>query len=384
MRVLQVHTRYREPGGEDVVVASDARLLEEAGHEVVRHDAANAEGARAAVDLLTAPWNVRAAAAVRDAVRRTGPDIVHVHNTWFALGPAPVRAVAALGVPIVATLHNYRMVCAPGTLFRDGRTCEDCVGTHPWHAVQHRCYRSSAAASTAAALTISTHRRARTWDRVSEFLALTEFAKGVFVAGGVPAERITVRSNAAVDPGPRPAPPSMSRTVLFVGRLSREKGVDLLVDAWATSPPTGLELVVVGDGPLKGELERRGVQGVRLVGHRSPADVRRLMLEARAVAIPSQVYEGQCLVVLEGMGAGLPTFVTSHGALPESVGREPALLVPPGDVATWRLALGRLGDDGLVDRIGAEARRRYLARYTPEVALRSLLDCYERVLDTGG
>jgi glycosyltransferase involved in cell wall biosynthesis len=383
MRILQVHTHYREPGGEDQAVETEARLLRDAGHEVLTWRAGNPEGARAAATLAVAPWNRAAAARLRRSAARTQPDIAHVHNTWFATSPAVVASLQELGIPVVMTLHNFRLMCAAATLFRDGATCRDCVGSHPWHAVEHRCYRGSRSQSIVAASTIALHQRRGTWRRdVDRFLALTEFGRQQFIAGGLPADRLEVKSNSVPDPGPRVRPPSAAGTVVYVGRLSEEKGIQTLLEAWQTSAANDLELVVVGSGPLEAELRARAPTSVRFTGSLPRADVATLLLDARALVFPSICYEGQGLVALEAAAAGLPVIRSDLGAMAElfAPGAED-LLFRPGDVASLSAALTLLADDRCVDQEGALARRRFEERYTHEVAARHLEEIYRSVLD---
>ena len=265
MRVLQLHNRYREAGGEDSVVRDETRLLRAAGHEVIEHHVSNPSGGLAtAGTLVLSPSNPLSARAVKRIVASQHPDVAHIHNTWYSLSPSVVQALKQSGVPVVMTLHNYRLFCANALLFRDGRPCEDCVGTHPWRGVQHRCYRDSFVASALAASTIAVARARRTWSTgVDRFVAPSWFLREKLVAGGIPAETITVKPHGVDDPGARTTPPSSSRSVLFVGRLSQEKGADTLLDAWAARGASRLELVLVGDGPLRERLEARAVEGVR-------------------------------------------------------------------------------------------------------------------------
>ena len=366
MRILQVHTRYRYEGGEDAVARAEAALLTRAGHEVVPHVAENPHGAGpTAAAMLASPWNPAAARRLRAVARRARPDVAHVHNTWFALTPSVVAALDGAGVPVVMTLHNYRMVCANASLFRDGRPCEDCVGTHPWHGVQHRCYRGSAASSAAVAATISLNRALGTWDRhVRLFLALNDFARDRFVAGGLPPDRVWVKPNSVADPGRRAAPPSASRTVLFAGRLTPEKGVGVLLEAWRRLAPAGLELVVAGDGPMRAELERRPPPGVRFLGQLDPPAVRDWMLRSRALVFPTWLYEGQPMSVLEAFAAGLGVLASRLGGNTELVGEL-------GD--GW---LAALADDASVDRAGAVARRLYDDRFAERHNLQALEAAY--------
>jgi hypothetical protein len=190
MRILQVHTLYREEGGEDAVARAEAELLRRAGHELVPFIAHNPEATvPAAASLLVSAWNPVVARRIRAVAEQVRPDVAHVHNTWFALSPSVIAALGAAGVPVVMTLHNYRLLCVNASLFRDGRPCEDCVGTHPWHGVRHRCYRGSAGGSAAVAAAISVNRLLGTWQRhVRLFLALNEFARERFIRGGLPPE----------------------------------------------------------------------------------------------------------------------------------------------------------------------------------------------------
>ena len=378
MRILQVHTRYREPGGEDMVARAEAEVLTRAGHEVIVHTAENPTGVvPTAASLAVSAWNPVAALALRSAVRRARPDVAHVHNTWYALSAAAVAALDAAGVPVVMTLHNYRLMCANALLFRDGRPCEDCVGTSPWPGVRHRCYRGSLLASAAAAGSIAANNAFRTWHRhVRLFLALNEFTRGRYIHGGFPTDKIRVKPNFVADPGPRKRPPSASRTVLFVGRLAREKGLDVLLDAWRTVGEE-LELVVVGDGPLRAELEEAAPPNVRFKGHIPSSEVEQLMLRSRALVFPSIWYEGQPMVVLQALAAGLPV-------LASKLGGNPALLAPagerwlsaPGDPSAWARGLRELLDDAEVDRAGARLRQLYQDRFSEQIGRRLLEDAY--------
>jgi glycosyltransferase involved in cell wall biosynthesis len=304
--------------------------------------------------------------------------VAHVHNTWFALTPSVVAALDGMGVPVVVTLHNYRLLCANASLFRDGHPCQDCVGAHPWHGAQHRCYRGSAVSSAAVAATISLNRALGTWDRhVRLFLALNDFARDRFVAGGLPADRVRVKPNSVADPGRRAGPPSASRTVLFAGRLVPEKGAGVLLEAWRRLTPSGLELVVAGDGPMRAELERRPLPSVRLLGQLEPAAVRDWMLRSRALVFPTWLYEGQPMSVLEAFAAGLGVLASRLGGNAELVGGlGDGWLTPAQDPDALAARLAALADDDLVDRAGAAARRLYEERFAERHNLRALEAAY--------
>ena len=381
MRVLQLHTPYRQPGGEDAVVRAEAEVLRRAGHEVVQYQVQNPPGVADAIgSLVLSPWNPRQARRVQGLTERVRPDVAHVHNTWYAQSPAVLWALRRSGVPTVMTLHNYRLVCANGQLFRDGAPCEDCVGASPWHGVQHGCYRDSMVLSVAAAGTIALHDRLRTWSRtVDRFVVLSEFAAERLVRGGLPPDRIELKPNFVADPGPRAVPAAASATVLYVGRLSPEKGVELLMEAWRELGDGPLELVVVGDGPLRERLARRPAARLRLVGQLPAAEVRRQMLAARALVLPSVWYEGQPVAVLEALAAGLPVLGSGIGGVPEllaPLGRD--WLAAPGEVASWVTALRALADPERVEVASARARALYERSFSAATAAQALEDIYER------
>lgn len=380
MRVLQVHTRYREAGGEDVVVAAEAELLRAAGHEVVQWLGQNPSGSREAVTaLLKAPHNRAAAAEVAAAASAADPDVIHVHNTWFAASPAVFPAIKqATGARVVMTLHNYRLSCANALLLRDGSPCELCVGSSPWQAVRYGCYRGSRLQSLPAAATIAINRRRGTWtDNVDEFLALTDFARSRAIAGGLPAGKVTVKPNFVADPGPRPQRAADSNQVLFVGRVTPEKGVATLLTAWRRARPAGLELVIAGDGPQLAELRTHDGLGVRLLGRVDRSVVQQLMFESRALVFPSQWYEGMPMTILEAFGSALPVIGSDLGSMTEMLaplGND--WLVAPGDVDAWVEGLQILGDDRAVDAAATLSRHLWQDHYGPDTALQHLLAAY--------
>jgi glycosyltransferase involved in cell wall biosynthesis len=289
-----------------------------------------------------------------------------------------VPAVAELGVPVVATLHNFRLMCANGLFQRDGAPCELCLGSSPWPAIRHRCFRGSVIGSTASALTISTNRIRRTWhDHVDRFLALSEFALSKFVQAGLPEDKIVVKPNFTADRGVRAAAPSRSSDVLFAGRLIDGKGIRTLLTAWERAAPDGMRLLVAGEGDALPEVEARRDRGVVALGWLDPDELASRMRTARALLFPSEYYENMPMTMLEAFAAGLPVMASDHGSMPEIVaplGTD--WLVPPGVATAWANRLDVIADDGGVDRAGRLARQAYEERYTPERGLARLLDAY--------
>ncbi|HUP17796.1 MAG TPA: glycosyltransferase family 4 protein [Acidimicrobiia bacterium] len=372
MRILQLHNHYREPGGEDAVVSAERTLLEGAGHEVVSFERTNPIGVTAtSSSLLAAPWNPVTALQVRQLVRAHKPSVAHVHNTWFSLSPSVLEALHREGVPTVMTIHNYRLACINGQLLRQGKPCQICVGTHPWNGVRYRCYRDSVASSAIAAATISLNRLLGTWkNRVDRFLVLTDFMKEILERSGLPASRIDLTPNFVDDPGPRPSLPGQSNTVLFVGRLAPEKGIDVLLRAWERSKPPGLNLEVVGDGPMLAMLRKRAIAGVSFRGLVPREEVRRLMLTSRALAFPSIWYEGQPMVILEALAAGLPVFASDLGGTAETLGQGGVV------VDSWASFSFTEWPASALNAIGLAGRRQWENRFTPHLHLENLLSSY--------
>jgi glycosyltransferase involved in cell wall biosynthesis len=377
VRILHVHTRYRERGGEDTVVAAERSLLERAGHEVLALDFENPSGAvETSATLVRSAWNTGSMAHVADAIRRTSPDVAHVHNTWYALSPGVFPTLRKWGVPTVATFHNYRLVCVNAMLFRQGAPCELCVGQSPWPGIRYGCYRDSRLASSAVALTIGTHRWRDTWSRdVSAAITLTEFSRRILLTGGLPAERTHIVPNFVDDPGGRVVSAAASNEILYVGRLSPEKGVDLLIEAWRGVGLDGLRLLIVGDGPESARLRESCPDGVEFLGRIASERVAGLMLGARALVLPSLLHEGQPMVILEALSAGLPVLYADLGALGETVGAGGWGFLA-GDSSS--LAEGLVGtlSDAAVDVASDAARTEFLARFHPERALQRRLQVY--------
>lgn len=357
-------------------------MLEDGGHQVESLFFDNPVGTRSALaDVVRSPWNSTAASRAVDAARTVRPDVVHVHNTWFSLSPAVFPALAEAGFPTVATIHNYRPLCVNAMLYRNEGICVDCVGTLPWRGVLYGCYRGSRAQSAAVALTTATHRLRRTLTRdVDVVVALTGFAKDLLVEAGVDPASIVVKPNVGRDPGKRPAPPSESDVILYVGRITEEKGVAHLVDAWRSRTPSGLRLVVVGEGPDADRVRSRAGERTEFAGRVQAAGVQEMMLGARALVLPSRWYEGLPMVLVEAMGAGLPTVVPDHGALPDTAGAG-GITFQSGRVESLAEALSAVEDDDRVDRLGAASRDTFEQNHSVEVGLAALERIYARAMD---
>lgn len=383
MRIVQIHNAYRQRGGEDVQVETEAQALRAAGHDLAQVLSRNPSNPRAsAFALARAPHNRRSAERALAAVMQKRPDVVHLHNTWFEPSPAVFEALAANGVPSVLTLHNYRLVCVQGLLFRDGHICTKCVGASPLSGVRHRCYRGSLGPSALAAATIGLGRARGSWDAVDRMIAPSSALKDVLIQGGLSGDQISVVANMVDDPGGRSAPPSRSRKVMYIGRLTREKGVDIAISAWAgVAAELGLELDVLGDGPLRAELAKNLPPGVRLLGWRSLSYVRQALAEARALVFPTRCLEPFGRGAVEAFAAGAPVLGSALGATGEIVSQlGPEWIVEGEKPSDWRRALALLAHDAIVDETGQRARTVFERRYSTDVVRTDLEAVYRSAM----
>ena len=385
MRVAIFHNRYAQRGGEDSVVETETELLRKAGCEVALFSVESAPLLRSRAARLRAAlharWNPEMVEPVARFLARHPADVAHVHNFFPVLSPSVHATLRSLGVPVVQTLHNYRLVCANGIFLREGKPCEECAVRGPWRAVRYGCWRGSRMATAVWAEATAAQRRWGTWLAcVDRFVAPSTFAKRKLAAAGLPAERIVVKPNPVPDPGEPSAP---GRGAVYVGRLAPEKGVALLLDAWR-----GLEgapsLTIAGSGPDEAALRERarGIPGVRFLGEVARERVPELLAGAAFAVAPSLWYEVFPVSVAEAMAAGRAVVASDAGAMAELV--EPAangLLFRSGDAASLASACRRLLDDAeLVRALGREGRARYEEELAPQRSTQRLLALYAEVM----
>jgi glycosyltransferase involved in cell wall biosynthesis len=387
MRILLVHNNYQQRGGEDSVFEAERDLLSAAGHEVSTQVVSNSVIADTGSALRAAAgtvYNFAARRMIANAIRSVRPDVVHVHNFFPLLSPAIFDACAAEGVGVVLTLHNFRLACASGMLLRNGQPCEDCIGRMPWRAVRHRCYRNSGAGSAVVAAMISWHSFVGTWDRkVDRFIALTDFARDLFVRAGLPADRIAVKPNFAPEAAVTVLPATARRGFVFVGRLSPEKGIACLIEAWRDCC---LPLTIVGGGPLE-DLVRAAADAnpaIKFVGQQPPERVFGEMSVAKAVLVPSTCYENFPLTVAEAFAHGTPVIASRLGGLQRLIADgQNGFLFTPGGATELRAAVERTSvlDGFSLNAMISFAHAYYVQHLTPAASLAHLTTIYSAVID---
>mgnify|MGYP000870277663 CR=1 FL=1 len=384
LRVLQVQSASRTPGGADAVMDLEAELLAAAGHRVERYTypaVAEQAGLRTAAEVV---WNPQAAHEVGRATKAFGADIVHVHSPYPRLSPAVFAAATRAGAATVTTMHNYRFACPVATLTYRDRPCEACVGKRvKLPAVRRSCYHDSAAKSAAMTASLALHSTVGSFTRhLHRSLVFTEFAREIFVREGLPAERVGVQPNTVADPGEPAKRSGGFGGALFVGRLVPEKGVLTLLEAAAGLPD--VPVAIAGDGPLRPQVEAAAARHpwIRYHGWQDEAGLAPLFAAADLLVVPSSWYEGQPLVMLQAMAAGLPLVTTDLANLVETAGiPQTGRTFALGDPLDLRAQLRSASQDISGLRVmGGAARQRYLARHTPAQASAGLTGHYRAAL----
>jgi glycosyltransferase involved in cell wall biosynthesis len=316
---------------------------------------------------------------VETLCNRFHPDVIHVHNTFPLISPSLYWTANALRIPVVQTLHNFRLLCPQAIFLRDGKICEDCVGKVPWRAVTRKCYRASAMQSAVITTMLATHRAIGTYrDRVTRYIALNRFARDKYIEGGLPAERFRLKPNFVASPGT----PSWAdrHGGLYVGRLSSEKGLDVLAAAARNGGAANVQ--VIGGGPM--ESLAREAFGDRYLGYRPLDEIMARMGRAQFMVLPSICYENSPRTIVEAFSAGLPVIASRLGALADIVkDGVTGLLFHPGDATDLaeKMAWAEANPEQML-RMGQAARAEYEAEYTPERNYEMLMDIYDDAITT--
>jgi glycosyltransferase involved in cell wall biosynthesis len=391
MKILLAHNFYQQPGGEDVVFEQERRLLERNGHTVIAYQRSNHElkeisslGDRFA--LLKNTISSRSSnTEIQQILRSEKPDLVHIYNTFIMISPSIYSACREHGIPVVQTLQNYRLMCPGAYLFRDGKVCEECIDHSLLRGIRHGCYRNSHAQTAAVALMLAWHRQMNTYEELVDcVVAATEFSRRKFVAAGFNANKVVVKPNFMdADPGPRE---EIGDYAVFAGRLSQEKGLATLLEAWERIPRK-YALKIIGDGPLRASLEAQTVErglseSVTFCGRLSRNETIATVKGARFQITPSLWYEGFPMVIVEAFACGVPVLGSRLGSIQEIVadGRT-GLHFAAGDSSDLAEKVQwAWSQPSELAAMGKEARREYETCYTSERNYAMLMDVYEQVL----
>lgn len=382
MRILIAHNAYQQRGGEDSVVDAELEMLRSRGHTVEMYSRHNDEiEAQSKLGVVQQTiWSNRTTEDVAGLIANFKPDVIHVHNTFPLISPSLYWAAARARIPVVQTLHNFRILCPQAMFLREGKVCEDCLGKVPWRSVVHKCYRGSAAQSAVLTSMITVHRAIGTWrNKVTRYIALNDFCRQKFIEGGLPAKRIVVKPNFVDFPPPVDAP---RKGFLFVGRLSAEKGVDVLVAAVRQLSHASVR--VAGTGPEGPLLD--GVAGLQALGALSGEAVRGKMSQSVALILPSIWYENFPRTLVEAFGSGLPVIASRIGALAELVeDGVTGLLFEPGnaDDLAAKLQWAQQNPERM-SQMGRNARKRYEAEYTADLNYDRLIAIYRDAIKEAG
>jgi glycosyltransferase involved in cell wall biosynthesis len=383
MKILMLHNRYLIPGGEDQSAAAEAELLIRHGHEVelLEEDNRRVEALGKARTAMRTLWSPESLTRVEIKLRAGRFDILHVQNFFPLWSPSVYYAASRCNVPVVQTLRNYRLICSNAVFFRENHACEDCLGRFvPWPGILHACYRDSRAASSVIAAMIGLHKIAGTWrSRVTSYIALTDFAREKYIAGGLPAEKIVVKPN-FVDPAPSRGNGG-GGYALFVGRLSAEKGIATMIEAWK-SANGALPLKIAGDGPLLELVTAAAASNssIEYLGRTAPEETLGLMRRAELLVFPSGSYEGMPRTVIEAFAVGTPVLASNIGATASMVvPNETGFHFTPANVAELREKVEWCSANlDLLRGLRAAARRAFESSYTGAANVELLLRIYQK------
>lgn len=322
-RILFVHNQYQVRGGEDVALEADVSLLKEKGHEVrvfLLHNDSIKGKFGAVLAAFRSIFSFRSYSAIRNEIKSFRPDVIHVHNFFPLISPSVFWAAKRGRVPIVMSVHNYRLICVNGLLLRDGKICEACVGKVPWRGAVFACYRNSRMASLSLAIMLTIHRILGTWSKkIDLYLCFTKFNQNKLVKLGVPLNKTRLIRGYFDSPETKKVDPSQRKFALYLGRLSEEKGILSLLDHWVAFP---YPLKIVGKGPQLEQVRKkiRNYPHITLDPEASRDQALNYLSEARVLIVPSRCYEGGIPMVLkEATSKSLPMIVSRLGGLPEVI-----------------------------------------------------------------
>ncbi len=379
MKILIAHNSYQLQGGEDAVVDAEIALLRDHGHEVRvyrRHNDELNNMSRPAAALTTI-WSRQSASAIKDVCDDFHPDVIHVHNSFPLISPSLYWIASRKKVPIIQTLHNFRLLCPQAIFLRNEKVCEDCLGKFPWRAVTRKCYRNSTLQSAVITGMLGAHRMLGTYQsKVTRYIALNTFCRDKLVAGGLPEKLFRIKPN-FIDSAALPDWHAR-RGGLFVGRLSSEKGLDVLTAAVSNAGIQDID--VIGSGPM--DTLATSTFGEQYLGFLPLDKIIARMRSALFLIVPSICYESFPRTIVEAFACGLPVIASRLGALPDLVqDGVTGLLFNPGDPADLaaKIKWAQSNPEKMLT-MGRAARIEYEAKYTPQRNYQTLIDIYDEAI----
>ena len=388
MKILLVHnyTGDYAVGGESQVFEQEAELLRKQGHEVREFRCTNNDLLKRGIcrkikAFYDAPWSKYGYGLVKEQIDGFKPDLVHFHNFFFVLSPSVFHAAKDCGVPSVVTLHNYRWVSPCSQLMRNGEVCERCVGKNPWRMMWYRCYKNSFFASLLRYRIYYLGKMKRQWHKMPDaVIALTEFARQKMIASDVPQEKIFVKPNYVDDPLLQREQRPQGDYAIFLGRLSKEKGVDVLIDAWKA---VDYPLVVVGGGPMEEQLKKNAPGNVTFVGEKSHEESMDFLLNSAFMVFPSVWYEGFGLTLIESLACQRPVIASDLGFRSEIIRHDKTGYLYDAYSHDDLAAKARqmISDREACQKMGENGRQLYLEKYTPEKNYPTLMSIYEKAIE---
>lgn len=321
LRILMVHNYYQIPGGEDTVVANEKKMLEDHGHIVILYSRHNSEIKQMSkLQKLGLPFttvfNPRTYGEIKNLIKQHQIDIVHVHNTLNLVSPAVYYAGLKCGVPVIQTVHNFRLLCPGATFYRDGHICEDCVEQGLWCAVRHKCYRESRMQTLACVISTAIHRMTGVYGKIN-YICLTEFNKEKLLKlKQISPDRVFVKPNFVESTGEIIPQKQRENQFIFAGRLDKLKGIDVLLEAWKRMGENAPKLIVCGTGPMeewcKKYIEDNKVN-IELRGLVPNSEAKKLIANSKALILPTQLYEGFPMSIVEAFSVGTPVICSDLG-----------------------------------------------------------------------
>lgn len=393
MKILQVHNRYKITGGEWTVLNQEYNLLSKehvVNQLIVENNRELSSFFNKCKLIFTTHYNRKSKELVRKKIRDTDAQIMHVHNFFPLLSPSIFEAAKEEGIPSLLTLHNYRLIHPNGTLMHNGKIDERSIRGSAYSCVPDGVYRNSILQTAVVAHMIEYHRKRDTWAKTVDcLLCLTKFARSKFVEAGFPEEKLKVKSNFVEDAFKHlnlsEVAGQKENFYLFIGRISEEKGIQTLIHAWnSMKDKSGPKLLILGDGPLKTELQKKSQNNSRIswLGYVEREQVLDYLIKAKGLIFPSEWYEGMPMTILEAFSAATPVISTNIGSQAEIVEHEKTgLQFEAGDQNSLIEAVNHFESNKKKQaEMGLAARLEYEQKYTPEVNRLELQSLYRELV----